>query len=658
MTIINLGIVAHVAAGKTTITEQLLYLSGARRTLGSVDQGTALSDFLDVERERGISVRAASLTITTPDAVVNLIDTPGHVDFVTEVERSLAVLDAAILVVSAVEGVQAHTETLYRALSSTRTPVILFINKVDRVGSDVDGVVAQLRELTGIQPLLMCDVVGQGSRAVRAMRRTWDDADWLTECVDVLSQSDDALLEQYMGGEVIAPSDIDAALCRQLSQCAALPVLVGSAMHGIGMDALLLFITQYVNPTRNIDGDEPVGIIYRITHEKDAGRIAHVRMYGGTLGVRHIIEAAPHDVSTDDTPTRVPQKVTQIRKYHGSRFTVADSVSRGDIAALCGLSYAQVGDIIGNGDNIPRIRTTEPLLRAKVIPAQKGELSNVYAAFQELSAEDPQLDVTFHQQVGEILINITGTIQTEVLTALVKSRFGYDVSFTPPTVIYKETPSSAAYGFEAYTMPKPCWAVLKLLIEPMPRGSGYTYDGGRVPHNKLFYKYQTHIETCVPRALRQGMYNWEVTDLKVTLVDGEHHTIHTHPMDFFLATPLAVMDGLRNAGTTLLEPILLMRITASEEFLGKISGDVIHMRGTFDTPTFHGGNFTMECSVPLATAMDYAVRLASLTSGKGLLSWRYHAHAPIPLELGAAATRIGVNPLDRPKWILHMRGAM
>ena len=245
----------------------------------------------------------------------------------------------------------------------------------------------------------------------------------------------------------------------------------------------------------------------------------------------------------------------------------------------------------------------------------------------------------------------------EILEALLRERYGLAVSFTPPTVIYKETPTRAGRGFEAYTMPKPCWAVIDLWIEPGPRGSGLSYSS-QVPNNQIFYRYQNHIETALPRALKQGLYNWEVTDLKVTLVGGEHHTIHTHPLDFFLATPMAVMNGLQHTGSTLLEPMQNVRISAPEEYVGKVIGDMIAMRGVFDSPVIAGGRFTMEARVPAAAFMEYTVRLASLTSGRGMVSTRFAGYEPCPLELGAEARRRGVNPLDREKWILTQRSAM
>jgi ribosomal protection tetracycline resistance protein len=296
-------------------------------------------------------------------------------------------------------------------------------------------------------------------------------------------------------------------------------------------------------------------------------------------------------------------------------------------------------------------------MKVQVIPGRQEDLYPAITAFEELSAEDPQLNMEYYPDEKEIDISITGTIQLEILSAVVKERYGLEVSFSPPTVIYQETPSKSGNGYEAYTMPKPCWAVISLDIEPGERGSGLEYHSV-VPNDRIFYRYQHHIEISVPRALKQGLYNWEVTDLKVVLVGGGHHTVHTHPMDFFLATPMAVMNGLKNTGTTLLEPMIMMRITAPEEFTGKVIGDMISMRGAYEAPSISGGMFTLEAKVPVATSLEYAIRLASMTAGRGILSTRFAGYEECPLELGKTAKRRGVNPLDREKWILTQRSAM
>lgn len=647
MKLVNIGIIAHVDAGKTTITEQLLYRSGGQRGLGSVDRGTSRMDFLTVERARGISVKASSVTIIASNVQINIIDTPGHVDFIAEVERSLAILDTAILVISAVEGIQAQTEILYEALCQTHTNVIIFINKIDRVGSDYMAVIEQIKSKLTASVLLFSSLENEGEKTVCIKPLALEGEFSQVAAVAVADFNED-ILSDYLADKSISAERLDSSLKTEIRCGNITPILLGSGIFGVGISELLDFVAHYVQPTKNNETDELSGVVYKITHDKEMGRIAHVRMFGGTIKNRDLVKFSTAEVA---------QKVTQIRRYSGSQFVDVGIAGRGDIVALCGLSNAKISDIFGEVSEHLGVKIAVPLLKVRVIPASIDQLYAVMSAFDQLTAEDPQLDMTYNQHEKELSISITGTIQLEILIAIVKERYGLTITFSAPTVIYKETPSKYARGFEAYTMPKPCWAVIALDIEPTKRGSGLSYHS-IVSNDDILYRYQNHIETTIPRALRQGMYNWEVTDLDITLVGGEHHFMHTHPMDFFLATPLAVMDGLKRAGTTLLEPIQLVKISALEDYLGRVISDIIAMRGEFDSPVISNGMFTIEAQIPVATSLEYVVKLASFTSGRGLMSSRFFGYKPCPLELGAVTKRIGVNPLDREKWILNQRNAL
>ncbi|HIZ83114.1 MAG TPA: TetM/TetW/TetO/TetS family tetracycline resistance ribosomal protection protein [Firmicutes bacterium] len=644
---LTIGILAHVDAGKTTLTEQLLYRSGGLREAGSVDAGTAHTDFLEVERRRGISVKASSAEIEYGDMRLYIIDTPGHVDFASEVERALAVLDAAVLVISAADGIEAQTEVLWEALTATGTRPILFFNKTDRVGSDLAGCREAVKKRFTPHILDFTSLQGEGTRDCSVGLRTLDDPDFFAEALERTAEWDENMLEAYLSDSPPDKEALATSLRRQIAEGHIMPALCGSALCGVGAAELLRLLADYIEPLRSRPDDKLSAVVYGISHDKTMGRIAHVRMFGGRIQNRDTVHFAAGGEG----------KVSQIRRYIGSRFVDVGEASRGDVAALCGLSDAKVGDIIGEAAHLTGYELSVPLLKVRVLPKKPEELYALTGALNELAAEDPKLDVEFAPEEKEVDIHITGTIQLEILSALLQSRYGLEVDFSAPTVIYKETPTHPGRGFTAYTMPKPCWAVIDLYIEPGPRGSGLAYHS-EVPNDQIFYRYQNHIETALPRALKQGLYNWEVTDLKVTLVGGEHHTVHTHPLDFFLATPMAVMNGLQNTGTTLLEPMQDVRISAPEEFVGKVIGDMIAMRGVFDSPVIAAGRFTMEARVPASTFMDYTVRLASLTAGRGMVSVRFAGYQPCPLELGQVAKRRGVNPLDREKWILTQRSAM
>ncbi|MDP6042328.1 MAG: GTP-binding protein, partial [Candidatus Latescibacteria bacterium] len=287
----------------------------------------------------------------------------------------------------------------------------------------------------------------------------------------------------------------------------------------------------------------------------------------------------------------------------------------------------------------------------------EADHSRLAEALQQLASEDPHLNFKWFQDERELHVKIMGTIQTEILTEILQTRFGIDAFFNDPTVIYRETPCTTAFGSERYTMPKPCWAIVKFLIEPGERGTGLSYHS-EVRTNDILMKYQNEIADNIHNALQQGVKGWEVTDLKITLVEGSDHVLHSRPGNFTLATNIAILKGLTESNTTLLEPILAFRISAPDEYMGKITSDIMTMRGTFDPATMHEGNFTLTGKVPLATSMDYSIRMSSLTSGKAKLAVHFDSYEPCTDNLGVTRPYKGISPLDRSKYILKMRGAI
>ncbi len=646
--IINIGIVAHVDAGKTTLTEQLLYASGVLRKVGRVDDGTAQTDWLSVERERGISVRASSVSFTKDNVQINLIDTPGHVDFTGEVERSLSILDCAILVISAVEGIQAQTELLFHALRQTGTPTILLLNKIDRVGSDVAGLLGELKTQFSPAILPFNVPVGEGGRDCAVCPHSLGDKDFREQCVLALAETDEAWLGRYLAGEELAPAALEDGLNAAIHQGRLFPALCASAAQGVGVEELLAFLTTHLEGSGGRAEDPLSAVVYKVEHDRAMGKVAHVRMFGGTIRNRDSLYVPAVDAQ---------QKVTQIRRFFGGRGTDIGEVSAGELAALYGLTGLRVGDVLGERGSRHQAKLVVPLLKVQVLPGEGGDIAALLAALRELAEEDPLLEMEYFPDEREIQIRITGAIQLEVLTTLLRERYGLAVGFSAPSVIYKETPATTGEGYEAYTMPKPCWAIVRLLIEPGEPGSGLAFSSV-VAHDDIYPRYQHHILTSLQETLKQGNHGWEVTDLKVTLIGGGHHLIHTHPMDFFVATPMAVLNGLANTGTTLLEPMVTLRISAQEDLLGKVLGDVVGMRGSFDSPVIRNGSFTLEAKLPLATSLEYPVRLGMLSSGRALVSQSFAGYQPCPLELGQTTPRRGVDPRDRAKWILYKRSAL
>ena len=660
----NIGILAHVDSGKTTLTEQLLFLTGAIRNAGSVDSGTTATDCLSVEKQRGISVRTATATSSWKGVNINIIDTPGHIDFAGEVERALSALDYAVVIVSAVEGVRAHTENILKALDKADLPRLIFINKVDRTGSDVKKVKKELEEISSQKHIVLSRIENEGTENCSV--NLPDEKAFCMNATEILAEIDDEAAEIFLCDELLSKENADEIIRKKISDCRLTPVVYGSAKYGTGVKELADILVKYMPDSTRRATDDLCGIIFKIEHDKTLGKISHIRLFGGEIANRDEIELFAPDknqiimsdaVEIEDKKT-IREKVSQIKKFCGAKSTDTGIIRSGDVAAVCGLPSAKNGFYIGTPKHIEEADLVNPFLRVKVTPSDDDPLKipALAAAMKELSDEEPYMDAKWENGQKEITISTTGKIQLEVLLNLLRERYNLSARFSPPTVIYKETPTKKAAGGSRYTMPKPCWAVVDFEIEPMPRGYGVSYHG-KLPNNQCFYRYQSHIRTSFNRCLEQGLYGWEVTDFKCTLIGGEHHTIHTHPLDFFVCTPMAFMNTLTQTGSTILEPLLKIRVTAPEDFSGKIFSEIVKMGGEYDTPVIRSGMIIVESVVPVATSMNFPEKLATLTSGRAILSQTFYGYRECNDSEEHINPRNGVNPLDRSKWILYARGA-
>lgn len=631
----NIGIFAHVDAGKTTLSEQLLAHAGAIRATGSVDSGTAHTDTLPVERRRGISVKATCVSFVHNGVQVNLIDTPGHVDFSAEVERSLWALDAAVLVVCAVEGVQPQTEVLFAAMREQNIPVIFFLNKTDRDGADSERVLGQIHRLLSDKAVMLSD------------------AEAITELV---CDADETLLERYLSGENIDTGLLQARLSQLTKAGEAYPVLWGSALRDEGVQPLLDAIVDYFPAPKS--AESLCGVVFATSQDRTLGRGVWVRLFGGSLENRTAITLpAGTDPMTGEKKT-VQHKITQIHNPEGDPIGKLDA---GDIGIVYGLGNVPIGHVLGSSCHLPRRvepgSLRAPLITVQVIPKKPEQMQALHQACGILSDEDPLLRLQYIRALNELHIQVMGMIQLEVLEELLRTRFDLEVTFSSPAIIYRETVSRRCEGFVAYTVPKPCWAIMKFLIEPGPRGSGVSFSS-TVPVRQLKAHYQHQVEQAIPLALNQGRLGWQVTDVKITLVDGNDHQFHTHPLDFIVATPMGIQDGLRNGGSTLLEPILEVRFLLPPECVGRVMTDVANMRGEVLDSFSDGERMILNALIPVQTSLDYSVTLASATGGRGAMSVRLHGYRECPLELGATAKRRSVDPLDTSKYILAARNAL
>jgi len=650
----NIGILAHVDGGKTTLTEHFLFLGGATRQLGNVDKGSAVTDNLEVEKERGISVRSVATSFEWKGTQINLIDTPGHIDFSSEVERVLRVLDGAILLVSAVEGVQAHTYGLWHALQDLNIPTLIFINKIDRSGADVLGVFDEIKRELGIPlfalqyPVNEADTNASINYLFNTESQNETASELLDKSMETLAELDEEILEAYLDGN-LPTSDIILEKAKKLSQRNSIqPVFLGVAKNGIGIEELLDGVLEYL-PKAHTDANTPLSaLVFKLEHDKTLGRLAHIRLFGGQVKNRDNIL---------NFSQQSEEKISQIKKLYTSKLEDMPELNAGDIGIVSGMSQVVVGDILGSPEGVPENTSLNaPLLTVQVKATNENDYAALASALQELASEDPLLDFQWLKDEKELHLKIMGAIQMEILQIVIKNRFGIEAEFVDPTVIYKETPSKAGIGTVRYTMPKPCWAVMTFSIEPGERGSGIVFES-KVSVDKIKNKYQNEVERTINKALAQGIKGWEVTDIKITLIEGEDHEMHSRPGDFILATPMGLMKALENAGTSLLEPMLEFSITAPEEVLGKVASDLNNMRAEIGSPVFNNEKFTLKGLVPAATSLDYSIKFNSLTGGKGKLKFSFAGYRECTDELGQTREYKGVNPLDESKWILHARGA-
>ncbi len=636
----NIGIFAHVDAGKTTLSEQLLLVCGEIRKAGRVDDGTAHTDRLEVERRRGISVKAACARLMWRGIQIRLVDTPGHADFTSEIERGLWAIDAAVLVISATDGVQAQTELLFESLKKYRVPTLIFVNKCDRETADFSKTISQARKMLSDGIFDMSDK---------------------EECMAAVAEHDELALAAYAEGEIWQNERL-MTKTRELARSAHIfPALAGSALTGDGCRELLDAVCDCLPHPEGDENGGLCGIVFACEDDPAMGRAAYVRLYSGMLKNRDTVgftRSAENEYGSNETT--VQRKISQIRTpaASGKGFD-AGEMRAGDIAIVYGLTDVITGSALGDATLLPeRVKSGElraPLYMAKVAPANEEQLPALKSALEQLSAEDPLLETSIIARSPHV--RLMGAIQTEVLSEELQTRFSIKAAFSPPETIYRETIKQTAVGFIAYTMPKPCWAVIKFEISPAPRGSGVTYESLVAP-NEIKPRYQHQISQAIRTATRQGMLGWQVDDVRIRLIGGEDHDIHTHPLDFIVATPMAFMDGLRRGGSVLLEPILELRITVDANMAGKIIGEMNNMRGSVLSTEGNGDKITLTCEAPAKEAADLPVRLARLTSGRAYVNSRLKGYRECDLALGATCPRRGVNPLDTQKYILAARNAL
>lgn len=640
--ILNIALLAHVDAGKTSLTEQLLFHTGILKSVGHVDKGTSVSDFLNVEKERGISVMASHMSLDYREHQINIIDTPGHADFISEVEKSLLAADIVVLVISAYEGVQAQTRIIWKLLKKIGMPVLFVVNKIDKDDFYPDELLEEIHEELSSSAVMVQKI--EAKDEIRALENSSNEA-----LIELLAENNDEILDLFFSGEKIDGELLLKAYSTQIEKAQVFPVLFASAKAGIGIGLLLDQLVDYSESRNTNSSEEFEAIIFKISQDSQLGKLAHIRILTGKIAKKQLVY---------NQRLGEEQKVNQLKSVFSQKLKDIEEAQAGDIIAVAGFSDMQIGDVLGKNKSTRSLSfNTVPILRTQVKAIEKQDYFKLSEALTQLNLEDPLLDFQWFREEEEFHLKINGPIQIEILEQLLLERFHLKVEFDAPSVIYKETVASEAYGYDAYTMPKPCWAVAKFKLEPGVLGSGVQYES-LVGVNDVLLRYQKEVERTMSRALEQGMKGWEVTDVKITLVEGAHHNIHSKAGDFVIVTPMAMMDGLKNAGSVLLEPMMKFNIEAPEESLGGITSDIILMRGSFDQPMIENHQMKLEGILPAATSMDYPIKLASKTGGRGSLSLVFDHYEKVEDDLGVIREFKGINPLDRSKYILKARKAI
>ena len=612
---IVLGILAHVDSGKTTLSEAMLYRAGVTRRLGRVDHKDAFLDTDALEKARGITIFSKQALLTAGDTDITLLDTPGHVDFSTETERTLQVLDYAVLVVSGTDGVQSHTETLWRLLRRYHVPTFVFVNKMDLPGMERQELLAQLNRR-----------LGEGFVDFGAEQADRDEA---------LALCDENLMDRMLDAGQLQDADLIPAIARRH----VFPCWFGAALKLEGVDALLAGLDRYTRPAPAL---EAFGAkVFKVSQDEQGARLTWLRVTGGELKVKAQLTG-----EADGEPWA--EKANQLRLYSGAKYTLTEAIGPGQVCAVTGLTKARPGEGLG-AERDSDLPVLEPVLSYQVLLPEGADVHAALGKLHRLEEEEPQLHVVWNETLGEIHVQLMGEIQLEVLRSLLAERFGLEVEFGPGGILYKETITEPMEGVGHYE-PLRHYAEVHLKLEPLPRGSGMQFAAD-CREEVLDKNWQRLVLTHLEEKQHLGVLTGSpLTDVKITLIAGRAHLKHTEGGDFRQATYRAVRQGLMLAKSQLLEPWYAFRLEVPAENIGRAMSDIQRMEGTFDPPESGEETAVLTGFAPVSTMRSYPMEVVSYTRGRGHLSLTLDGYRPCHNAQEVIAA-IGYEPehdLDNP----------
>ena len=605
------GLLAHVDAGKTTLSEGILYLTGGLRKLGRVDHGDAFLDNFALERSRGITIFSKQAVFPLGETEVTLIDTPGHVDFSAEMERALWVMDYAVLVVSGADGIQGHTETLWRLLKAYRIPTFIFVNKMDQDGTDREVLLQELKKnlddgCIAFDSLRMPQETGTkgfaagGKKNAARVENARDEALISAGSEDILEEiamCDEDVLEAYMETGDIRKSDV----IRLIGERKIFPCYFGSALKLSGVETLLAGLEQFTRMPEY--PDEFAAKVFKISRDEQGSRLTHIKITGGSLKVK--------------TSFGEKEKVDQIRVYSGAKYGMQDVAEAGTVCALIGLSETAAGQGLGEEKDL-EAPLLEPVLSRSVILPEGTDVPKALRQLKQLEEEDPLLHIVWNSRLEEIQMQLMGEVQTEVLKSMIAERYQMDVEFGAGRIMYKETIADTVTGVGHYE-PLRHYAEVHLRMEPGERGSGLVF-GTDCSEDNLDGNWQRLILTHLMEKEHPGVLaGMPITDMKITLTAGKAHLKHTEGGDFRQATYRAVRQGLMQAESVLLEPWYVFRLELPAEQVGRAMADVQKRYGTFEAPLMEGERAVLSGRAPVSEMLDYPAEVQSYTGGLSLI---------------------------------------